>query len=504
MKNSIKKIVVAALLVSTTAFASPLDGMRNNLEGNLVTTSNRVDLVELKNKADERNTDIDVAYENYLIAKKRVAIARAAFNPITTGHLLGISLGMTFLWAPIAVEAVTSIPMKIYNVSSNKHLAKAALYNTKDAKLAINNELARLYYDVLTHEVLLKSIDKEVEVLFYQQDLLEKNAPVARKATIDYNKGQIIALKMERIDIYNLLKEEQAALKTLLSLNPDVALDFAQNNVVLKKSFLDNLDEEKLQDFALINSAKFKTNIHLHHAAEANVKSVQWSILTFSGLNFSWKSRVRIAKIDEGVAELNKLSTARKVESEVLIQKEKLASALHLAESYADVSNSSMQLFEDNYNLYQEKQKPIDYSFETSIGAIRDFRNKVIAHYNAWSAMEDFSKSTSFNFSFKNENDNAQKQLEKQAFYDVSENDFKVVVDNRFESVSLSLKSNKLSLVEKVVYQFNDSSYGTLSSGYERSKFEATMNSAQGPVIGNLSGVAVIVFKNGHELTVNF
>lgn len=503
MNKLIKIFVVGSLVISSTTFASPLEGMRSSLESSLSATANRLNLLELKNKADERNTDMDIAFENYLIAKKRVAVARAAFNPLTTGHALGIALGMNFLWAPIAVEAVTSIPMKIYNVSTNKHLAKAAFHNSNDAKMAINNELARLYYDVLTHEVLLKSIDKEIEVLFFQQDLLEKTAPVARKATIEYNKGQVLALKMERIDIYNLLKEEQAALKTLLSMNPEVNLEFAQNSIALKKSFLDNLNEEKLQDFALINSSKYKTNIQLHHAAESNVKSVQWSILSFSGLNFSWKSRVRSAKIDEGVAELNQQSTEKKVKTEVLIQKEKLESALNLVENYTELSNGSMQLFEDNFNLYLEKQKPIDYSFESSIGAIRDFRNKIIAHYNAWSAMDDFSKAASFNFVFKNETDNAQKQLEKQALYDVSESDFKVEQNNRFESVSFNLKSEKLSLVEKVEYKFENSIYGSISSGFERSKFEATLNSASGPV-GNLTGVALIVFKNGHELTVKF
>lgn len=207
MKNLITLFVIGSLSFSSMTYASPLEGMRASLESSINATNDKMNVVQLKKLASERNTEIDVAFENYLIAKKRVAIARSAFNPLTTGHALGIALGLSYLWAPIAIEAVTSIPTKLYNVSSNKHLAKAALYNSYDARAAINNELAHLYYDVLTHEVLLKSIDKEIEVLMYQQDMLEKTASVARKATIDYNKAQILVLKMERVDIYNLLKE---------------------------------------------------------------------------------------------------------------------------------------------------------------------------------------------------------------------------------------------------------------------------------------------------------
>lgn len=502
MKNLITLFITGSFL-SLSVYASPLEGLRNELNSSLQATESKMDILALKKMADERNTDMDVAFENYLIAKKRVAVARAAFNPITTGHVLGIALGMTYLWAPIAVEAVTSIPMKLYNVSSNKYLAKAALFNSYEARSAINNELAHLYYDVLTHEVLLKSVDKEIAILMFQQDLLEKTAPTARKATIDYDKAQILALKMERVDLYNLLKEEEAALKTLLTLNPEVALEFKHNSQSLKKSFLDNLDQQKLQDFALVNSNKFKTNINIHHAAEANVKSVQWSILSFSGLNFSWKSRVRVAKIDEGVAELNKVSSEKTIKTDVLIQKEKLESALNVVENYSELSDSSMQLFEDNLQLYQSGVKPQDYAFETSLGAIRDFRSKIIAHYASWSALDDFSKAASFNFSFKNENDNAQKQIEANSMYDISESDFKVIQDGSFDNVSLKIASDRLNVVEKVEYRFSNRSYGTISSSSEKRKFEATLSNNNGP-IGDLSGIALIVFKNGHELSVKF
>ena len=169
-----KKIITLALIVSTTlasaATENPLPNIKSNLENIFSTTVGSKSFQELKKNANDKNVDIDVAFDNYLIAKRNVAIARAQFNPITTGHLLGMSLGLTFLWAPIAIEGVLSIPTKIYDAAKNKHLERAALYNFYQAKNVLNNELAHLYYDILTHEALLKSIDQEIQVLTYQQE----------------------------------------------------------------------------------------------------------------------------------------------------------------------------------------------------------------------------------------------------------------------------------------------------------------------------------------------
>jgi hypothetical protein len=505
-----KNLMTFALLISFSFSVmaenetSPLVSLRSDLNSSLEVTNEKMSLKNLKTLADERNTDMDVAFENYIIAKRRVAVARAAFNPLTTGHALGIALGLTYLWAPIAIEAVLSIPTKLYNVSSNKYLAKAALYNSYDAKNAINNELAHLYYDVLTHEVLLKSVDKEIAVLMYQQASLEKSAPESRKARIDYDKAAILSLKMERIDIYNLYKEELAALKTLLTLNPDDnTLNLAQNNVALSRSFLAGIDLAKLQDFSIVQSNKYKTHINLDRAAEQNVKSVQWSILSFNGLNFSYKSRVRSAKIDAGVAELNKQSTALNVRNEVLMSHEKLDSSIGIAENYGKLSDDSMGFFEDNFELFQNGVKPEEYAIESSIGAIRDFRSKVIAHYASWSAFDDFSKSASFPFVYKTEADNAQKQIEGNELYDISESDFKVVQDGSFNSASVFISSKNLSVVEKVEYRFTSNNVGKLSSSSERRKFEVSIQNEDSR-IGNLSGTAIVLLKNGHELSIKF
>ncbi|MDD4976083.1 MAG: hypothetical protein PHY93_17135, partial [Bacteriovorax sp.] len=142
MKKIMILIFMLSMAVANADIVSPLPNVKSNLDGLLQPVQGRKTINEMKVIANERNTDINIAFENYLIAKKNVSIARAQFNPITTGHLLGIAMGLSYLWTPLAIEAVLSIPTKIYNVSKNKYLTQVATYNLNEAREVLNNELA--------------------------------------------------------------------------------------------------------------------------------------------------------------------------------------------------------------------------------------------------------------------------------------------------------------------------------------------------------------------------
>ena len=505
MKVIFKSILIVALSWNTIVLAdneSPISGLRSNLESSLVASDGRNSLEAMKSVANDRNTDIEIAFQNYLIAKKNVSIARAAFNPITSGQVLGIALGVTYLWAPIALEAVLSIPTKIFNVSSNKYMEKAALYNSYEAKLALTNELSHLYYDVLTHEVILKSIDQELAILMFQQSSLEKTPNSASR--VNDLKTSIISLKMEKIDIYNLYVEELAALKTLLSMAPAVDLKLAQFDTKLKASFLDGLNLDKLENFALINSNEYKRAINIHHAADQNVKSVEWSILSFSGFNFSYKARVREAKVNADIAFDQEASTKLKVENSVLMSEKNLESALTISGNYNSIYNQSIGLSEDYYKLYSVGNATTDAAVETSISAIRDFRNKVVAHYAAWSAFDDFSKAANFNFVYKTSDDSAQKQIEMSPLYDISESDFTVVRAKDYSnSFTLAVESDRNTIVRKVVYVFNENAFPDQTSTKDTKNFRAMFTKGDASP-EHFSGTARIVLNNGHELEIQF
>ena len=501
MKKLLILILVLAMGVASADVVSPLPNVKTNLESLLKKVDGRKTFNEMKVIANDRNTDVDIAYENYIIAKKNVSIARAQFNPITTGHLLGIALGLNYFWAPLAIDAVLSIPTKIYNVSKNKYLAKSAYYNLGDARSALNNELAHLYYDILTHEVILKTIDEEMSLLSYQESqwLLKKYSPDRMK---DIRK-MILRLSMGRVDMYNMYTAELAAIRTLISTTDANKYELAQISLELNRSMIINLEEEKLQSFALINSDKYKSSINLHRASEQNIKQVQWSLITASGLNFSYKRRVKEARNEENIADLRMQTTALEVKTNVLLQLSKFGSSLDVFDNYNSLSKESFQMYVDTYEANMMGTIGEDETIQTALGAIHDFRSKVVAHYAAWSALSDFSTSANFDFQMNSDQSKSSlNQVELNPLYGLEENDYKVVKkDLHTNVVSVSLSSPKTGSVANVDYIL-DNDYGSRSSDNGKRNYSVLFTGENLPKI--ISGVAIVRLDNGHEFKLKF
>ncbi len=500
MKKLMILVLVLTMSVANANVVNPLPTVKSNLDGMLKAAEGRKTFSEMKKIANDRNTDVDVAFENYIIAKRNVSAARAQFNPLTTGHLLGISLGLTYFWAPIAIEAVLSIPTKIYNVSKNKYLEKAALYNLYDARDVLNNELAHLYYDILTHEVILKTIDQEVQILTYQQDRwTERKFPAERIADL---KKWILRLGMERVDIYNMYTAELAAIRTLISTTSN-KYELAQVSTLLNKNIIANLDEANLQKFSLVNSDKYKTAINLHRASEQNVKAVKWSILSWSGLNLSYKRRVQEAKNEENISELRKQTVAQEVKTNVLLQLSKLDSSIDVFSNYNSISDESLQMFADSYESSQMGQLSEDAVIEVALSAIRDFRNKTVAHYAAWSSFDDFATSANHDFSTaKLSEKSLQDQMENSPFYQLEEGDFSIVKKSEMNAFVLSLQTDKTEAVAEVDYIFANGGLPNRSNDNAKTNFLVTVRGENLPDL--VSGVAIVTLKNGHQFNIKF
>lgn len=500
MKRLMIIILVLTMSVANANVVNPLPTVKSNLDGMLKTVEGRKTFTEMKKIANDRNTDVDVAFENYIIAKRNVSVARAQFNPLTTGHLLGISLGLSYFWAPIAIEAVLSIPTKIYNVSKNKYLEKAALYNLYDARDVLNNELAHLYYDILTHEVILKTIDLEVQILTYQQQRwTERKFPAERIADL---KKWILRLGMERVDIYNMYTAELAAIRTLIS-TTSTQYELAQVSTLLNKNIIAHLDEGNLQKFALVNSDKYKTSINLHRASQQNVKAVKWSILSWSGLNLSYKRRVKEAKNEENIADLRKQTVEQEVKTNVLLQLSKLDSSIDVFSNYNSISEESLQMFADSYESSQMGLLSEDAVIEVALSSIRDFRNKTVAHYAAWSSFDDFSTSANHEFSTAVLAEKSlQDQMEVSPFYKIEESDFSIAKKAGMNEFVLSLSTDKLESVAEVDYIFANSGLPNRSNDNAKTNFLVTVRGENLPDL--VSGVAIVTLKNGHQFNIKF
>jgi hypothetical protein len=501
MMKKISFLTLVMLLNTAPVFSSsvnPLDTLEANLRNSVQRVDGRKSLSQMKALANEKNVDVEVAFQNYIIAKKNISVARAAFNPLTTGHLLGLALGLNYLWAPIAVEAVLSIPMKIHNVEKNTYLEKASVFNLYDAREVLNNEMAHLYYDILTHEAILKSIDQEILVLsFHEGELTKRKAGADR---IEDTQRSILEMSLQRVDIYNLYSEEVTAVRTLLMMNDQTPhFDLAHVPGELSKSVISGLDTKKLENFALVNSNKYKVKINMHRASLENIKAVKWSILSRDGLNFSYKKRIKIAKNEENIALLEMQSTEEQVKNLVKLQLKKFDSSLDVFNNYDQIAGQTMELFHDSLKAYEAGIMSEDSAIDYSLSAIRDFRNYVVAHYASWSAMDDFSEAA--NYSFEADGHQIEAQLEHNPMADLSSSDFNVAKTLNNGVKTIKIVSKKKNIISSVDYRFSNPDLLAVNSENADDGFIASVKVKEG---SSSKGTAAVHLKNGFEYELSF
>jgi hypothetical protein len=502
--KSLLILLVALSLGLGNAFAEdngPLSTLEGKLGSMLKNVEGRKTLENMKTVANDRNTEVEVAFQSYIIAKKNITIARAAFNPITTTQLLGLSLGWGYLWAPMIADAVLSIPMKIYDVQKNKYLAQTAINNLHEARDVLNNELAHLYYDILTHEIILNSIDEEIRILTYYEDELNKREPLPL-SRLDEAKGSIIALKIERIDIYNLYVQELAAFKTLIRTEINgFGFELAHVSRELSKADVGDVDPKDLPDFALNNSHQYKASSNLYRASLMNVGSVRWSVLSFSGMNFSYAPRVRVARNEQNIALLKKQTTELIVKNNVLLQFQKLDSSLEEFANYNSISNESIAYFVDTYDSYIEGKVTLDAAVQSALDAIRDFRSKAVTHYNAWSSLDDFGLSSNFDFSVEATGKTLADQLATNSNYGM---EYEVIKTNGVnDSFTLTLDTNNEKNVQSVGYRFDKNVFPFFYSTFVKGGFRVVHQKGAAATEG-ATGIATIFLKNGHNFEVKF
>lgn len=512
-----KKIFGVLLLISNLAYAeigAPVYNLETNLDNILKAKPNSIKLEEVQTLAKNNNVDLDVALENYFIAKKQVSVARASFNPVTTGHLLGISLGLSYTWIPLAVEAVLSIPTKIYNVGKNKQLAYAQSNNVADFKNVLRNEVAHLYFETLTHKAILESIDLESEILNDQlKSWEEKEVTGARLADLQ---KWILRLSLERTDIYKVHLEEVLALNILLNTQELSEYNLAAITEEVKKEWYSGLKLSEQVDSTVSRNPKYLSAVHLEQAAGKNVKSVKWSIIAPSGINLAYKSNVQVAKNDKEVARLRRISAWETLRSNIYLRKNNLDSSLNVLGNYSLVSDVSKDVFRDSLAMYELGQLNEDHVVETALTTIRDFRSKIVAHYSAYSSYDDFNYSLNYSLKAKKaKNEVIEEGTSKEETSPAgseSENsgevkaltaeDFKVIVDIDGNSLKVNLVSDYLSDVYEVDYIFNSKRFSNKSSVNTKDSFKVNIKKLFMPDV--VKGVALVTLKNKKQLRVRF
>ena len=387
--NLKSKILTASLsfLVSVnSALAHPVS-LESELFGYLESNAESLSVESVKSLNKTRNKDVANAYENYYQAKKNVSIARAQLSPVNTGLVLGVSLGATYLWAPIAINAVLSLPTKFYNIKKNEALRNAEYYFFDLAKDKLANEVSKLYFDILTNEFILKTIDLEVSLY---NELYDSYVAAENVAKIKETHATILALQKESLTINDVVVSERAALNTMLSYGPEVELELGQDNRVLTEIASGATTGDYLRSKALKNSKDYKAKYWMHQAAIKNVKLVRWSIITINGLNFSYSQRVKVAKQEEKVAANEHVLSSKSAGNRAIDALLQLRTAKAFQDISEEKSVASLSFSAGVRTNYENGRLTLSDYVMTAVSAIRDFRSFVVSHYHTRGKMEDF------------------------------------------------------------------------------------------------------------------
>lgn len=465
MKNLSIKILLVSLLFCQSAFAS-LPSLFTELDqrlSNIVTANpGQITLKEMKSKSVKQNLDIDIAFENYFQAKREVNIARAAFNPLTTGHAIGLGLGMNYFWEAIVLEAVLSIPTKYYNVKNKKYVRKAEFYNYAEMIEVIKNDMAHLYYDILVHEMILKTIDIEVEMInaFYGDN--DSESLFLRK--------RLAILNIERLDIEMLYIKELEAFRNLMAITFETDIEeLAPVAESINVDQVKTIDPHSVMDTAVYSNPSYLSAANMTLAAKAGLKSVRWSVVTFSGMNFSYFKRVKVAKSTYRQAQLREQAKVRQLKVKVLGSYSNLLSAARLSSHYTNNFKTTLQMYQEIVDNNQFNLIGDEAVLGISLDLLRDFRDHALANYKAWSALDDFSKASSHKVSINDRNINVIENRDPRlSFCDqLSSKDFKVKRESDSfhnddsNDITVKIKSEYNDLVESVTYSFDSHSLRT-------------------------------------------
>lgn len=384
-----KKILILSLFLGIQSiFAIPQD-LEAELSSFLNNTSAEALNIEgIKSLSHTRNKDLQNAYENYFIAKKNVSVARAAINPVTTGYVLGIALGANYLWLPIAVNAVLSLPTKFYNVQKNKALEYSQYWSHRHARKIFANEAVNLYLDIMTNEFILKSIDLELKLYSELFDSYN-NSEEPNVAKLSEIRGTILGLQKEALIISDVVIKERAALRTLLSYGPEVELDLAQDTRFLRQLNRSNYTDRELENIAFENSERYNAHYWMYQASIKNLKMVRWSLISFNGLNFSYGQRVKIAKTEKRVAAEEMNNMRIRVKEIVLDGINKVNGAMSVQSIKEAKSIDSLNFNAGIRTNYENGQLTLNDYVMTAVEAIRDYRQFVAAHYKTLASVEN-------------------------------------------------------------------------------------------------------------------
>jgi outer membrane protein TolC len=490
-KNKMILLSLSLLLSLQTAFAQLTDvhlRLSQEAESVLLAKDNALNLNQIKEMVAGDNVDLQIAYENLYQAQKKVGLARAQYFPYGIGTVAQMYFNK--VWgALIAVELVTSIPSKFYNVQKEKNLRAAQYYNFKSLRENIRNEVATMYFTLAKEEAMLKLAELELQLLENLMVVTQEQIELGLATEDDTFKVKMRLLQLR--DEYLVFKSywlaEKAAFNLMLAKTPAEGKKIAiqpLGNFLSQDQF--SMDVQAMTDAALNRSYEIVAADYMITAAHKAKRSTQWSIISFDGIGFDYYGRVKIASSKVNEAILRRQLTEENLVNAVYVTEGKLRNAIDFFHAENQLYLETKLYMQGKLAQFKAGDIALDELLEAQMLYLRDMREMVEAHYQAHDAVEDLKRVVLGNVD--------------SSLHTASDVEFNVYKRRRSMTVTLGGNINPYD-VKMVSYEFQNSNMHDMVSFSSKSAFAIKLKGFNSVVI---KGMAKIVLNNGEVVRKEF
>jgi outer membrane protein TolC len=496
-KNYIKKFqfkkMVFALLIAClgmNAFTQELHlNVVEKAESVLNVEEDAYSLNEVKEMVAGDNVDVQLAYENLYQAQKRISLARAQYFPYGLGTVaIFYYVGW---WNPIVlIELGTSLPSKFFAVQKEKNIRNAQYYNTLALRENVKNQIAHLYYNLVTEEAMIKLV--EVELSLYEKLIISIKDKIALGLATENElkkaEMRLLNLRDEYLKFKSYVVEERSIMNVLLSKTPNEGkeLKFQADGKFLELENF-NFDGSSLADAALSRAYEITAAQYMINAAVANRRSVKWSILSFSGLGFEYYGRVKVAGSEVNEAVLQKELVEANVYNQVHSKTTSFKSAVEFYESEKNILSATQGFMEAELTGFKAGEVDLERLVEAQLIYLRDFREALASHYLALTKLDDLKRVVL---------GSVDKTIH-------AENEFKVSQIRKRKKTTLYIDADlNFNDIQMVSYEFDGKRNEEVDSFSSRSGFAITLRNSF--LASKKNGVAKVFFENGQVVRIKF
>jgi outer membrane protein TolC len=492
-------IFITIVLSMNIAFANNVKlatTITTEAESVLVKKDNAIDLKTLKSMVVNDGVDVKISYERLVQAQKEIGSARAQYFPYGVGTVATVYFYGAFSYLVLA-ELITSLPSKIFNVQKRKHIRNAQRENLKVITANIKNQVAKMYYNFLKDEALLKIASLELSLLESKISSIEENIELGMSSSLELDDAKYRYYTLR--DVY--LKYSGYYFQSLKALNTLTGTSSSAKPFILQPvgEYLSaehvTMSTEDMTAKALNNSNELKASEFMIRAAHNNRRSVKWSILSFSGIGFGYMSKIRRSRSETNNAYFRRDSVKRNVENEVYTRKAKLLSSIGVFDQDFSLYNATKSYVEGDIAEYNAGQLTLGKLVDTEIIYLSDLRETIRTHYLALSNLDSLERVVGTKV-YDEQFTEVEESSSVESLVDVN------IIRKRRRVTMSVVRSDKTVKISKVEYNFNDNLFRPMTSTSARSDFSIKLKTRRKTT--QVSGTATITLTNGEVINKQF